>query len=58
MNPQPAVAECRVPDVYDWRQDAYGSWQHAIRMMALSIGSVRFSTLPEMYWQERHGVIP
>ena len=39
-------------------RDAYLSWAYAIRMMALRIGSRRFETLPEMYWQEQHGLIP
>ena len=43
---------------YEWQQDAWGSWQYAMRMMALSVGSIRFQTIPELYWQEQHGVIP
>lgn len=43
---------------YDWRQDALACYMLALRMMALRKGAVRFKTLPEMYWQERHGVIP
>lgn len=42
---------------YDWRQDAIACYMLALRMMALRKGSVQFKTLPEMYWQERHGVI-
>lgn len=42
---------------YDWRQDAINSYTLALRMIALRIGSARFKTLPEMYWQEAHGVI-
>lgn len=43
---------------YDWQQDALASYTYALRMLALKIGSRRFETLPEMYWQESHGVIP
>lgn len=43
---------------YDWRADALGSWQFWCRMMALAMGSRRFETLPEMYFQESRGVIP
>lgn len=43
---------------YDWRADAIACYHLALRMKALAIGSMRFSTIPEMYWQERHGVIP
>lgn len=42
---------------YDWRIDAFQSYQHAIRMKALAIGSMRFQTPAEMYWQEQHGQI-
>lgn len=42
----------------NWRQDALDSYHLALRMIALRIGSRRFETLPEMYWQEAHGVIP
>lgn len=42
---------------YDWRADALASYTYALRMKALAIGSIRFATLPEMYWQEHHGVI-
>ena len=43
---------------YDWRQDSRNSYTYALRMMALRIGSRRFETPAEMYWQEQHGVIP
>lgn len=39
-------------------QDAYLSWQHAVYMMALQIGSKRFHALSEMYWLESKGLIP
>ena len=44
------------PD-YNWRLDAYCSYLFALRMMALAVGSRLFETLPEMYWQEQHGLI-
>lgn len=43
---------------YDWRADAIACYMLALRMMALRKGSVQFKTLLEMYYQERHGVIP
>lgn len=43
---------------YDWRQDALDCYHLALRMIALRLGVVRFETIPEMYWQEAHGVIP
>lgn len=43
---------------YDWERDAIDSYHYALRMMALSIGSRRFETLYELYYQEAHGVIP
>lgn len=43
---------------YDWRADAYGSWQFYCRMMALAIGSRRFETVWEMYFVESRGGIP
>ena len=43
---------------YDWHQDALACFHLAIRLKALAIGSIRFQTIPEMYWQESHGVIP
>ncbi len=43
---------------YDWKADAIASYTLALRMIALQIGTRRFATIPEMYWQERHGVIP
>lgn len=42
---------------YSWRADAIASFTYALRMKALAIGSRRFETLPEMYWQEAHGQI-
>lgn len=44
--------------VYDWRQDALDCYHLALRMKALAIGARRFETISEMYWCERHGVIP
>jgi len=43
---------------YDYKRDGIDSYHLALRMISLRIGSRRFETLPEMYWQERHGVIP
>lgn len=43
---------------YDWERDAIKCYTLAIRMISLRLGSRRFETLPEMYWQEQHGVIP
>lgn len=43
---------------YDWNRDAIDCYHLALRMIALRLGSRRFETLPEMYWQEQHGVIP
>lgn len=43
---------------YDWREDSRLCYTLALRMIALRIGSRRFETLYEMYWQEQHGVIP
>lgn len=43
---------------YNWRKDAIDCYHLALRMIALRIGSRQFYTLPEMYWQESHGVIP
>jgi hypothetical protein len=43
---------------YDCKRDGIDSYHLALRMISLRIGSRRFETLPEMYWQERHGVIP
>ena len=43
---------------YDWRTDAFNCYTLALRMIALRLGSVRFKTIPELYYQERHGVIP
>lgn len=43
---------------YDWRVDAIRCYELALRMIALRLGSRRFHTLPEMYWQESQGVIP
>jgi hypothetical protein len=47
-----------VEEPYNWERDAISSYTLAIRMIALRIGSRRFKTLPEMYWQEQHGTIP
>lgn len=43
---------------YCARTDGLESFTLALRMKSLAIGSRRFITIPEMYWQERHGVIP
>lgn len=43
---------------YDWQADAKACYELALRMIALRRGSRQFKTLPEMYWQEAHGVIP
>ena len=43
---------------YDWRKDALDSFHYALRMKALAIGSRRFETVFEMYYQEQHGCIP
>jgi hypothetical protein len=43
---------------YDWNADALTCFYLALRFKALAIGAVQFRTLPELYWQERHGVIP
>ena len=43
---------------YDWRKDAIACYTLALRMIALRIGSIRFQTVPEMYWIEQHGGIP
>jgi hypothetical protein len=45
-------------EAYDCKRDGIDSYHLALRMISLRIGSRRFETLPEMYWQERHGVIP
>ena len=42
---------------YPWRHDFGMSYTLALRMIALRLGVVRFETIPELYWQERHGVI-
>ena len=42
---------------YDWQADFGASYTYAVRMKALAGGFRRFETLPEMYWQESHGVI-
>jgi len=44
--------------IYDWRKDSLACYMLALRMIALRRGAVGFKTLPEMYWQESHGVIP
>ena len=38
--------------------DAKACYEYALYMKALAIGSRRFQTVSEMYWQEMHGVIP
>lgn len=43
---------------YDWRADAIASYASALRFKALAIGSRRFQTIPELYWQELNGAIP
>lgn len=43
---------------YDWNADAVACYTLALRMIALRLGTRRLETIPEMYWQERHGVIP
>jgi hypothetical protein len=43
---------------YPWRHDAYRCYLLALRMKALAIGSIRPTTPAELYWAERHGVIP
>lgn len=43
---------------YNWRADALGCYLLALRMISIRLGASRFSTIPEMYWQESHGVIP
>lgn len=47
-----------VTQPYDWNADAIACYTLALRMIALRLGTRRFETIPEMYWQERHGVIP
>lgn len=43
---------------HDWRRDAIDCYTLALRMMALRRGSIRFKTIPEMYWIESNGGIP
>lgn len=43
---------------YSWQEDFGNSYSLALRMMALRCGSVRFSTIWEMYFIEREGGIP
>jgi hypothetical protein len=43
---------------YPWRHDAYRCYLLALRMKALAIGSIQPTTPAELYWAERHGVIP
>jgi hypothetical protein len=43
---------------YDWRKDSIECFHLALRLIALRRGAARFKTIPEMYWQEQHGVIP
>lgn len=43
---------------YNWRADSIACFHLALRLIALRIGSVRFKSLPEMYWIEQNGGIP
>ena len=43
---------------YSWQADFAASYTWALRMLALRCGSVRFSTIEEMYFIEREGGIP
>jgi len=43
---------------YTWQADFAASYSWALRMIALRCGSVRFSTIEEMYFIEREGGIP
>lgn len=43
---------------YDWRRDAIDCYHLALHLKALALGAKRFQTIPEMYHQESHGVIP
>lgn len=43
---------------YDWVKDSKDCWALALRLIALRRGSILFRDIPEMYWQEAHGVIP
>lgn len=43
---------------YDWHSDSIASYALAMRLKALAIGSRRFQTIPELYWQEQNGAIP
>ena len=52
------TATGEVAMTYDWRSDAMACYTLALRLVALRLGSRRFETIPEMYWCERHGVIP
>jgi hypothetical protein len=53
------VTHYETPDAtYPWRIDAYRCYLLALRMKALAIGSIRPTTPAELYWAERHGVIP
>jgi len=44
--------------MYDFMDDFAASYTWALRMIALRCGSVRFSTIEEMYFIEREGGIP
>jgi hypothetical protein len=43
---------------YPWRIDAYRCYLLAIRLKSIAIGATRPATPNELYWAERHGVIP
>ena len=43
---------------YDWHTDAIRSWEHAISMKALEIGSRRFASCWELYYCESRGIYP
>lgn len=42
---------------YSFMADFAASYTFALRMIALRIGSVRFSTIEEMYWLEGQGMV-
>lgn len=44
--------------MYCWQTDAKACYELALRMISLRLGTRQFRTVAEMYWQERHGVIP
>lgn len=43
---------------YNWRTDSINCFNLALRLIALRRGSIRFQTIPEMYWIEQNGGIP